>query len=178
MATPPACTKRSSLSSSLRERGQDHPRTSPPPPRRTTSCTSPRCSRRHGRSRGCGRPAHGETVARAVDGQPRPVQVAGGSAGGGTKATQAEEPDTRQLTAPQTASPAYPEFTSFARLANTLLPQMLEEEAGRQPMRKAGPQLGSPSSPARMMNILEAEGRGEAAARLASPPPQGWWSSL
>jgi hypothetical protein len=32
---------------------------------------------------------------RAVDGQPRPVQAAGGSAGGGNKATQAEEPDTR-----------------------------------------------------------------------------------
>jgi hypothetical protein len=31
---------------------------------------------------------------------------------------------------------------------------------GRQPMRKAGPQLGSPSTPARMMNILEAEGGG------------------
>jgi hypothetical protein len=47
----------------------------------------------------------GATVARAVDGQPRPIQAAGGSAGGGTKATQAEEPDTRQLTAPQTADP-------------------------------------------------------------------------
>jgi hypothetical protein len=45
---------------------------------------------------------------------------------------------------------------------------MLEEEAGHQPMQKAGPQLGSPSTPARMMNILEAEGRGEAAAWLAS----------
>jgi hypothetical protein len=45
---------------------------------------------------------------------------------------------------------------------------MLEEEAGRQPMRKTGPELGSPSSLARMMNILEAEGRGEAAARLTS----------
>jgi hypothetical protein len=31
---------------------------------------------------------------------------------------------------------------------------------GRQPMRKAGHQLGLPSSPAQMMNILEAEGRG------------------
>jgi hypothetical protein len=30
-------------------------------------------------------------------------------------------------------------------------------------------QLGAPSSPARMMNILEAEGGAEAAARLASP---------
>jgi hypothetical protein len=66
----------------------------------------PRCGRRHGRSRGCGRPAHGTTIARAVDGQPRPAQAAGGSAGGGTKATQAKEPDTRQLTAPQTTNPA------------------------------------------------------------------------
>jgi hypothetical protein len=60
----------------------------------------------------------------------------------------------------QSAGPAYPKFASFARLANTLLPQMLEEEAGRQPMRKVGPQLSSPPSPARMMNILEAEGKG------------------
>jgi hypothetical protein len=68
----------------------------------------------------------------------------------------------------QSAGPAYPKFASSTRLVNALLPQMLEEEAGRQPMRKAGPQLGSPFSPARMMNILEAEGRGEATARLAS----------
>jgi hypothetical protein len=60
----------------------------------------------------------------------------------------------------QSAGPAYPKFTSSARLANALLPRTLEEEAGLQPMRKAGPQLGSPSSPARMMNILEAKGRG------------------
>jgi hypothetical protein len=38
--------------------------------------------------------------------------------------------------------------------------QMLEEEAGHQLMRKAEPQLGSFSTPARLMNILEAEGRG------------------
>jgi hypothetical protein len=43
---------------------------------------------------------------------------------------------------------------------NILLLQMLEEEEGHQPMWKAGPQLGSLSTPARMMNILEAEGRG------------------
>jgi hypothetical protein len=60
----------------------------------------------------------------------------------------------------QSAGPAYPKFASSARLVNALLSRMLEEEAGRQPMWKAGPQLGSPSSPARMMNILEAEGRG------------------
>jgi hypothetical protein len=89
-----------------------------------------------------------------VDGQPRSALATGGSAGGGTRAAQAEEPDTRQLTAPQTA--------------NALLPQMLEEEADRQPTRKAKLPLGSPPSLARMMNILEAEGRGEAAARLTS----------
>jgi hypothetical protein len=33
----------------------------------------------------------------------------------------------------------------------------------------AGPQLGTPSSPARMTNILEAEGKREATTRLASP---------
>jgi hypothetical protein len=74
----------------------------------------------------------------------------------------------RQLTAPQTAGPVYPEFASSAKPANALLPQMLEEEADRQPTRKAKLPLGSPSSPVRMMNILEAKGRGEAAAQLAS----------
>jgi hypothetical protein len=38
------------------------------------------------RSCGCGELTHGATVARAVDGQPRPIQTAGGSVGGGTKA--------------------------------------------------------------------------------------------
>jgi hypothetical protein len=69
---------------------------------------------------------------------------------------------------PQLASPTYPKFASSARLVSALLPRMLEEEAGHQPTRKAGPQLGSPSSPAWMMNILEVEDRGEAVARLAS----------
>jgi hypothetical protein len=35
--------------------------------------------------------------------------------------------------------------------------------------RENRPRLGAPSFPARMMNILEAEGGAEAAARLASP---------
>jgi hypothetical protein len=61
------------------------------------------------------------------------------------------------------------QFASSVRLVDALLPRMLEEEAGRQPMRKAGHQLGLPSSPARMMNILEAEGKGEATARLTLP---------
>jgi hypothetical protein len=46
---------------------------------------------------------------------------------------------------------------------------MLKEEAAYWPMREVEPQLSSPSATARMMNILEAEGGAEAAARLASP---------
>jgi hypothetical protein len=51
------------------------------------------------------------------------------------------------------------QFASSVRLVDALLPRMLKEEAGRQPMGKAGHRLGLPSSPARMMNILEAEGK-------------------
>jgi hypothetical protein len=167
MAAAPARAKRSSLPSSPRERGQDHPRTRTPPPRRMTSCTTPRCGQRGRRSRGCGQPVHGATVTCAVDGQPRPDQAVGGSAGGGTKAIQAEEPDTRQLTAPAADRPRIAKVRLLRKASERPSPRMMEEEAGRQPLRRAGPQLGSPSSLARMMNILEAEDRG-AAARLAS----------
>jgi hypothetical protein len=37
------------------------------------------------------------------------------------------------------------QFASSARLVNTLLFQILEDEAGCQPMRRAGPKLGLPS---------------------------------
>jgi hypothetical protein len=76
------------------------------------------------------------------------------------QSTQAGEPDTRQLTAPQTADPTYLGSAPSPKPANTLLPRMLEEEADHQPARKGKLPLGSPSTPARMMNILEAEGRG------------------
>jgi hypothetical protein len=49
-------------------------------------------------------------------------------------------------------------------------PRSLREGAGRCP-RRDRPQLGTLPSPALMMNILEAEGGAEAAARLASPHP-------
>jgi hypothetical protein len=99
--------------------------------------------------------------------------MAGGSVGGGAKAIQAKELDTRQLTAPAAGGPRVTEVCLFRKAGGrsrspALLLQMLEEEAGHQPMRKAGLQLGSPSTPVRMMNILEAEGRGDDAARLAS----------
>jgi hypothetical protein len=92
-----------------------------------------------------GRPAHGATDTRAADGQPRSASAVGGGTRSSTRAAQAGEPDTRQLPAPRTTS--------------ALLPRSLREGAGRYP-RRGGPQLGAPSSPAWMMNILEAKGRG------------------
>jgi hypothetical protein len=50
-------------------------------------------------------------------------------------------------------------------------PRSLREGAGRCP-RGDRPNLGALPSPALMMNILEAEGGAEAAARLASPHPR------
>jgi hypothetical protein len=46
---------------------------------------------------------------------------------------------------------------------------MLKEKVAHELMREVELRLSSPSSPARMMKILEAEGGAEAAARLASP---------
>jgi hypothetical protein len=94
---------------------------------------------------GHGRPTHGATDTRAADRQPHSAPAVGGGTGSSTRAAQAGEPDTRQLTAPRTA--------------NAHLPRSLREGAGRCP-RGGETQLGAPSSPARMMNILEAEGRG------------------
>jgi hypothetical protein len=99
-------------------------------------------------------PAHGATNAHAADGQPRSAPAVGGGTGSSAMAAQAGEPETRQLTAPLAA--------------NALLPRSLREGAGRCPCG-GGPRLGAPSTPARMMNILEAEGRGEATSRLALP---------
>jgi hypothetical protein len=65
-------------------------------------------------------------------------------------------------------SPAWLEDASSAELEDVFIPRMLEEEAGRRPTRGQAPTC-LPSSPARMMKILEAEGGAEAAARLASP---------
>jgi hypothetical protein len=85
--------------------------------------------------------------------KPLPAASMGGGTGSSAKAAQAGEPDMRKLPA--------------LRTANALPPRSLREGAGRCP-RGDRPQLGALPSPALMMNILEAEGGAEAAARLAS----------
>jgi hypothetical protein len=97
-----------------------------------------------------------------------PRLAAGGSVGGGTRAIQAKDLDMRQLRRLQPDQLRFAEVGLLHEAGEHPFPQMLEEEGSHQPMRKAGPQPGSLSTPARLMNILEAEGRGEAAAWLAS----------
>jgi hypothetical protein len=92
---------------------------------------------------------HGATVARAVDGQPRPDQAAGGSVGGGTEAIQAKEPDMRQLTAPAAGRPRVTEV----RL-----------------LRKAGERPSPPNAGGRSRSAAHAKGR--TPTRLAFHPSE------
>jgi hypothetical protein len=87
--------------------------------------------------------------------KPLPAATAEGGTGSGAKAARAGEPDTRQLPAPRTAN---------------ALPLITEGRSGLLPARRPTPTRRTPLP--RMMNILEAEGGAEAAARLASPHPE------
>jgi hypothetical protein len=51
------------------------------------------------------------------------------------------------------------------------LPRTLKERLTHEPAREVELRLSPASTPARMMNILEAEGGTKIAARLASPHP-------
>jgi hypothetical protein len=93
----------------------------------------PQCDRRRERSRGCDGPVHSATVVRAVNGQPRPHQAAGGSVGGGAGATQAEASGTRWLAVPAVGWPRVPEVR-------------LLRKAGRRPSpSNAGGRSGPPA---------------------------------
>jgi hypothetical protein len=69
-------------------------------------------------------------------------------------------------------SPAWLEDASSARLEDGFHHQKLEEEVASRPAREVELRLSPASAPARMMNILEAEGGTKIAARLASPRPE------
>jgi hypothetical protein len=64
-------------------------------------------------------------------------------------------------------SPARLEGASSAELEDGFHPRSRRKKRDASP-REGRPRLASPSSPARMMKILEAEGEAEVAARLAS----------
>jgi hypothetical protein len=90
----------------------------------------PRCGRRRRRSRGCGGPAHGATVARAVDGQPCPSQTVGGSVGGGAEAIQAEEPGTRRPATPAIGRSHVPEVRLLRKAGKRSSPPNAGKRSG------------------------------------------------
>jgi hypothetical protein len=140
----PKHTGRSSLPFSPQERERDRPRTRVPPSQRAACCATPRCSRRR-RKPGRGRPARGTTAAQVEDGQLHP----------GPAAAVRLPPYGWRMPPPQSwRMSSSPECWRKKRVAGP---------------RGGRPQLAPPSSSARMMKILEAEGGAEAAARLASP---------
>jgi hypothetical protein len=100
------------------EGGQDHPGTQTLPLRRTTCCATPPV-RPVAREGPWTWPTYARRDHRSCSGR-----------------TATPRPGSRW------------QFASSVRLVDALLPRMLEEEAGHQPMRKAGHQLGLPSSPA------------------------------
>jgi hypothetical protein len=133
-AAAPKRIGRSSLPFSPQEREWDRPRTRVPPSQRTACCATPGAAD-GARKPGRGRPARGTTVARVEDGQLHPGQ-----------ATAVRLPSHGWRTHPPQSwrMPFCPECRRKKWVA--------DPRGGR-------PQLAPPSSLARMMKILEAEGK-------------------
>jgi hypothetical protein len=121
---------------------QDRPRTQTPPWQRAISWAVLPCARRGNRL----------------------------PAGGGT-GSQADEPDTLRLTMPAVDQPRVVDVRPARRASERPLPRAPKERPTHEPAREVELRLSPASTPARMMNILEAEGGTKIAARLASPHP-------
>ena len=92
------------------------------------------------------------------------------AAGGGTE-SRAGEPNALKLTTPAVDQPRVVEVRPSRRASERPLPRTLKERLTHEPTREVELRLSPASTPARMMNILEAEGGTKIAARLASPHP-------
>jgi hypothetical protein len=101
--------------------------------------------------------AHGATTALA--------------AGGGT-GSQAGEPNVLELATPAVDQPRVVKVRPARRASERPLTRKLEEEVACRPAREVELRLSPASAPARMMNILEAEGGTKIAAWLAPPHPE------
>jgi hypothetical protein len=121
---------------------QDHPKTRTPPWQRAASWAVLPCTRRGSRP------------------------PAGGAAG-----SQADELDTLGVTTPAVDQPRVVEVRAARRASERPLPRTPQERVTHEPAREVELRLSSAPTPARMMNILEAEGGTKIAARLASPHP-------
>jgi hypothetical protein len=152
-AAAPMHTGRSSLPSSPHERGRNCPRTRTPPSWRTTCCATPRCSRRRmndlnwpARARRDRHPCGGWESTLRPSGRRRHRKQHQSRSGRGARHAAADSATDGERPSPP----------------NT------EGRSGPLPTRKRDPTRRA-LPPARMMNILEAEGWGEAMARLALP---------
>jgi hypothetical protein len=127
-------------------------------PYRCKGRTTPEHERRPSSARRLGRStrARGATTALAAE--------------GGT-GSQAGEPNTLKLTTPAVDQPRVVEVRPSRRVGERPLPRMLKERLPHEPVQEVELRLSPASAPARMMNILEAEGGTKIVARLASPHP-------
>jgi hypothetical protein len=75
------------------------------------------------------------------------------------------------MTTPAVDQPRVVEVRPARRASERPLPRTPQEKVTHEPAREVELRLSPASTPARMMNILEAEGGTEITARLASPHP-------
>jgi hypothetical protein len=121
---------------------QDRPRTRTPPWQRAISWAVLPCTRRGNRL------------------------PAGGGIG-----SQADEPDVLRLTMHAVDQPCVVEVRPARRASERPLPRTPKERPTHEPAREVELWLSPVSTPARLMNILEAGGGTKIAARLTSPHP-------
>jgi hypothetical protein len=125
-------------------------------PYRCKRRTVPEHERRSSGARCFGRStrAHGATTA---------LTAAGGTG------SQAGEPNELELTIPAVDQPRVVEICPARRSSERPLPWMLKGRLAHEPAREVELRLSPASAPARMTNILEAEGGTKIAAQLAFP---------
>jgi hypothetical protein len=91
---------------------------------------------------------------------------------GGAAGSQADDSDTLEVTTPAVGQPRVVEVQAARRASERPLPRAPRERVAREPAREVERRLSPAPTPARMMNILEAEGGTKIAARLAFPHHQ------
>jgi hypothetical protein len=91
---------------------------------------------------------------------------------GGAAGSQADGPDTLEVTTPAVNQPRVVEVRAARRASERPLPRTPQEGVTREPTWEIERRLSPVPTPARMMNILEAEGGTKIAARLAFPHHQ------
>jgi hypothetical protein len=152
------------------DRGRQPPGRSPLGSSRMSGAPTSARRRHTGAKAGPPRNTNAALAARDILGGP-PVRTERQPPSGGAAGSQADELDTLGLTTPAVDQPRVVEVRPARRASERPLPRTPQERVTHEPAREVGLRLSPASTPARMMNILEAEGGTKIAARLASPHP-------